>query len=270
MIYWIWLSNIKGIGIQRQRALLEHFKSPQQIYFASKDELMQVKDFGSARAEQILNNRSLETATHILEQCRRKQIQVMTFQDAVYPEYAKEICEMPVMLYYKGKPREDSIGVAVVGARRCTKEGKERAIELAYCLTRESIPVVSGMAKGIDSYAHTACLKAGGYTVAVLGCGLDICYPGEHKLLMQRIEERGLLLSEYPPGTPPCRCHFPKRNRIIAAWSREIYIPEAGKKSGARITGAYGEKYGRRVNCYHGTGTANTVAYSGIWEISHQ
>ena len=103
------------------------------------------------------------------------------------------------------------------------------------------------MAKGIDSYAHTACLKAGGYTVAVLGCGLDICYPSEHRLLKQRIEEQGLLLSEYPPGTLPHSCHFPKRNRIIAAWSREIYIPEAGKKSGAWITAAYGEKYGRRV-----------------------
>lgn len=230
-----------------QRALLSHFKDPQYIYFASKEELAEVKGIGCARAEYILNSRSLEKATGILKQCERTRIQIMTLQDIIYPEYAKEIWEMPILLYYKGKPRADSIGTAVVGSRRCTKEGKERTIELTYGLTKQCIPVISGMAKGIDSYAHTVCLKAGGYTVAVLGSGLDICYPSEHKFLMQRIEEQGLLLSEYPPGTPPHSCHFPKRNRIIAAWSREIYIPEAGSKSGAWITAAYGKKYGRRV-----------------------
>lgn len=247
MIYWIWLSQIKGIGIQLQKALLSHFKDPRYIYFASKNELMQVRDFGCSRAEYILNNKSLGKAAFILNQCEKNQIHVMTLQDVMYPAYVKEIWEMPVLLYYKGNPRADSIGAAVVGSRRCTKEGKERTIALAYRLAGQGIPVISGMVKGIDAYAHTACLKAGGYTAAVLGNGLDICYPSEHKLLMQRIEEQGLLLSEYLPGVPPLSCHFPKRNRIIAAWSREIYIPEAGKKSGAWITAEYGEKYGRRV-----------------------
>lgn len=247
MIYWIWLSQIKGIGIQLQKALLSHFKDPRHVYFASKNELMQVRDFGDARTEYILNSKSLETATYILKQCEKNQIHIMTLQDMMYPAYAKEIWEMPVLLYYKGTPGPDSIGAAVVGSRRCTKEGKDRTITLAYGLVRQGTPVISGMAKGVDAYAHTASLRAGGYTVAVLGNGLDICYPSEHKLLMRRIEEQGLLLSEYPPGVPPLSCHFPRRNRIIAAWSREIYIPEAGKKSGAWITAEYGERYGRRV-----------------------
>lgn len=247
MIYWVWLSRIKGIGVQLQRALISHFKDPKEVYNATKEQLLKVKDFGPSRAEYVLKSRSLIEASRIIQDCQKKGIHLMTLNDDIYPKYAKEIYEMPILLYYKGHPIKDSIGSAVVGSRRCSKLGKERAIRIAYGLAENSIPVISGMAKGIDSYAHTACLKSGGYTVAVLGCGLDICYPSEHKLLMQRIEENGLLLSEYPPGTPADNHHFPKRNRIIAAWSKTIYIAEAGNKSGALITKEYGEKYGRDV-----------------------
>lgn len=250
MIYWIWLSCIRGIGILLQRALIQHFGEAEKVYSASAEELMQVKEIGEARAELICRTHSLERAEKILEQCEKKQIYIMTLKDKIYPDEAGCVEEMPILLYYKGRAKQDSIGAAVVGARRCTEAGKERAIALAYHLTEQSIPVISGMAKGIDAYAHTACLKAGGYTVAVQGCGLDICYPCEHNLLKQRIEENGLLLSEYPPGTQPRRYYFPERNRIIAAWSREIYIPEAGKNSGALITGVYGEKYGRMVKSW--------------------
>ena len=247
MIYWLWLSLIKGIGVQLQRALIEHFKNPEIIYYASKEQLMEVRNFGSSRADMVLNNKSLEGAKKIIRDCKKHGISIMTLKDDIYPTYAKEIYDMPILLYYKGNPKKESIGVAVVGSRRCTREGRKKAIELGIEFTNKSIPVISGMAKGIDSYAHTACLKAGGYTVAVLGCGLDICYPSEHKLLMKRIEEQGLLLSEYPPGTPADANHFPKRNRIIAAWSETIYIAEAGSKSGALITKEYGGKYGRKI-----------------------
>lgn len=138
-------------------------------------------------------------------------------------------------------------GVAIVGARRCTASGKEKAVKLAYKAVTSGEAVISGMAKGIDSYAHTACLKTGGYTVAVLGNGLDICYPDEHRLLQQRIEENGALISEYEPGVQPQKVFFPCRNRLIAAFSKKIYIIEAGFKSGALITGDYGQKYGRHV-----------------------
>lgn len=103
------------------------------------------------------------------------------------------------------------------------------------------------MAKGIDSYAHTAVLKNGGYTVAVLGNGLDQCYPGEHQNLMECIIRQGMVLSEYPPGTPPYRYNFPRRNRIIAALLEELYVIESGSRSGARTTVEYCEKYGHRV-----------------------
>lgn len=247
MIYWIWFTQIKGIGIKTQRILLDYFHTPREIYYASKKELSQVKKLTSGRVDAIMNGKSLDSARRILEQCEKKGIKIMTLEDRIYPDDAKEILDMPILLYYKGHPDENSIGAAVVGARRCTNEGKERAIQLTFGLVEHGINVVSGMAKGIDSYAHTACLKAGGYTVAVMGCGLDICYPKEHNILMERIEQQGLLLSEYPPGTLPDSYHFPRRNRIIAAWSREIYIPEAGSRSGAWITAKYGKRYGRKV-----------------------
>ncbi|MDY3714362.1 MAG: DNA-processing protein DprA, partial [Blautia sp.] len=105
----------------------------------------------------------------------------------------------------------------------------------------------SGMAKGIDSYAHTACLKSGGYTVAVLGNGLDICYPCEHRKLMEQIAEKGLLISEYPPGIRPAKYRFPCRNRLISAWSDKMIVVAPGKGSGALITAEYEKKYGRKV-----------------------
>ena len=247
MVYWIWLTTISGIGVMLQRSLLDAFGNPQNIYWAQVKELQKVGGLGPIKAEKIVSSRNLDDAYRILQACDRNGIKIMTYHDSCYPSYAKRIAEMPVLLYYKGNARQHSIGSAIVGARRCGQESKAAAVALADKLARGGIPVISGMAKGIDSYAHTACLKAGGYTVSVQGCGLDICYPCEHISLMKKIEEQGLLISEYAPGTPPRSSNFPKRNRIIAAWSEQIYILGAGIRSGALITAEYGKKYGRKV-----------------------
>ena len=137
--------------------------------------------------------------------------------------------------------------VGIVGARRCTQETKRAVAELAVAYTEKQTAVISGMAKGVDSYAHTACLKAKGYTVAVLANGLDICYPSEHEKLKECIENKGLVISEYPPGIRPTKYTFPKRNRLISAWSDELIVVAAGKKSGALITADYSKKYGRKI-----------------------
>lgn len=134
-----------------------------------------------------------------------------------------------------------------IGARRCTQEDKFRVAELTEKYVYDNTAIISEMAKGIDSYAHTACLKAGGYTVAVLGNGLDICYPSEHKKLMEHIVKNGLLISEYPPGTQPAKFRFPRRNRLISAWSDKLIVVAPGKGSGAFITADYERKYGRDV-----------------------
>lgn len=136
---------------------------------------------------------------------------------------------------------------AIVGSRRCDRLARQRTIEIATDLTKQGIAIVSGMAKGVDAYAQTACLKAGGYTIAVLGNGLDICYPSEHRILMENIAKQGLLISEYESGIKPQKVYFPRRNRIIAAFSDEIIITSAGKGSGALITAQYREKYHRKI-----------------------
>lgn len=251
LIYWIWLSKIPGIGVKTRRALLEWFGgSPKQVYEADEAEYRKIRDVGEKKAKNIVQSKSLEVTEVILDNCLKSHISIMTMRDAIYPDYAKFLFDMPTHLYYKSTVGVNQDGIAIVGARRCTHEGKTRAVELANQAVDSGRMVISGMAKGIDSYAHTACLKANGYTVAVLGNGLDVCYPSEHSLLKQRIEERGLLLSEYEPGVLPRREYFPRRNRIIAAWSKEIYIVEAGLKSGALITADYGRRYGRRVTVY--------------------
>ena len=159
----------------------------------------------------------------------------------------KDIKKSPIILYYRGKLIEDSMGVAIVGSRRCTEYGKRLTVDAGKFLAINNIPVISGMAKGIDGYAHTACLKAGGYTIAILGCGLDICYPKEHIELMQRIIEKGAVISEYPPGTKPDANHFPMRNRLISAWCKKLLVVEAGEKSGSLLTAAYAKEQSREV-----------------------
>jgi len=134
-----------------------------------------------------------------------------------------------------------------VGTRRCTNYGKEVVKEAVEYLANEKIPVISGMAKGIDGYAHTACLKVGGYTLAFFGNGVDICYPKEHSELMEGIIENGAVISQFPPGTKPRPEYFPRRNALMSAWSEKLLVVEAGENSGALITAQYTKELGRKV-----------------------
>ena len=134
-----------------------------------------------------------------------------------------------------------------MGARRCTQEAKKYCAEITReCISNDEI-VISGMAKGIDACAATVCINSGAYTVAIVGNGLDICYPAEHERLMERIKEKGVVLSEYPPGTEPSNYTFPQRNRLIAAWSDRLIVIAAGRGSGAMITADYVRQYGKEV-----------------------
>lgn len=247
LLYMIWLSNIKGIGPVTSKLLLEGFEKAEYIYKASKEELMQLKGIGEATAMVIEGSKDLSTANTVLERCEKLDIKILTYKDELYPQYAKDYEKSPIILYYKGKLYNNSIGVSIVGSRRCTEYGKRVAKEAAEFLANNNIPVISGMAKGIDSYAHTACINAGGYTIAVLGCGVDICYPKEHYKLMEQIIEHGAVISEYAPGTKPNAKNFPKRNSIISAFSKKILIVEAGEKSGAIITAQYGKSMNREL-----------------------
>lgn len=247
MEYWIWLTGLKGIGPIMQKRLLDYFNAPYFIYKASKEELLSVPGIGDTLAQGILANRSLDLAFNIIEKTNQMGIKILNYNDELYSNFAKEMTSAPTILYYKGHLKEKITGVGIVGARRCTSYGKQIAIEAAEYLAMHGVTVISGLAKGIDGYAHTASLKAGGYTLAFLGNGVDISYPKEHAELMEGIIEKGAVISEYPPGTMARSEHFPRRNSLISSWSQKVLIVEGAEKSGALITAQFAKSQGRQV-----------------------
>lgn len=247
MEYWIWLRQIPGIGAILEKRLLERFYSPQAVYAACEEELLSVEGIGNSLANVIQRHRSLDHARLILDEAMNSDIKLLTWHDPLYPAAAKAYPQAPTLLYYRGQIRKDFIGVAIVGSRRCTEYGKQVAVEAADFLARHDITVISGMAKGIDGYAHTACLKAEGYTLAFLGNSVDICYPKEHDVLLASIIENGAVISEYPPGTRPRPECFPERNALISSWSQKVFVAESGEKGGALITARFAREQGREV-----------------------
>lgn len=236
LVYWVWMTGLKGIGPVLQKKLLDFFKTPDRVYNAFIGDLKKVDGIGSDLALTICESRRLEESYGIIDQCFRKKIQLITINDPLYPDYAKKYPQSPILLYLKGhlNPLDKTIGI--VGARRCTDYGKNMTIEIASFLAEYGIPIISGLARGIDGYAHTACLKKGGYPLAFLGHGFNYTYPKEHQKLFEAIAENGALLTQFPPDIAPHGKNFPKRNALIAYFSQKLVVVEAGKKSGALIT----------------------------------
>lgn len=168
-------------------------------------------------------------------------------RDPEYPPLLKEVPGPPDLMWLAGKPLEPAPSLAVVGTRRASRYGLEAAFWLAQELAASGITIVSGLAKGIDGAAHRGALAAGGRTVAVMGCGLDICYPARHRDLFDQIAACGTLVSEYEPGTRPMPYHFPVRNRIIAGMSLGVVLVEASVAGGAMITARLAVDYGREL-----------------------
>jgi DNA protecting protein DprA len=246
-VYWIWLGQLKDIGPVLQKKLLHALGSPEKIYQACGADLRGIPGLGSVLMDRILSNKSLDPAKRILEAMDNRQIKLLTIDDPRYPLLVKEGSKSPIYLYYRGNLIENSTGVAMTGTRRCSAYGKQVTIDVATYLAESGIPVISGLAKGIDGYAHTACLRAGGYTIAFLPCGLDKCYPSEHRGLMEKIIERGAVVSPFPPGTTVHPNRFPQRNYLIGMWSHKILMIEAGEKSGTLTTVRYARKHGREL-----------------------
>lgn len=247
MEYWIWLSQIKGIGPVTQRKLLQYFGTPHRIFTSPEEELRSIGGIGPISAQTIQKAHSLDGAFSILDELQQKEIKILVYDDLLYPSTAKAVPNAPVVLYYQGTLKENHEAVSIVGSRRCSGYGKQIAVEAAEYLAKQGTTVISGLAKGIDSYAHTACLKAGGYTIAFLGNGLDVTYPKEHRELQAEIVEKGAVITEYLPKTKARPEHFPRRNLLIGSWSEKILVVEAAQKSGALITAQYAKIQGHEV-----------------------
>ncbi|MHC1749586.1 MAG: DNA-processing protein DprA [Cellulosilyticaceae bacterium] len=255
LLYYIWLNTLKGIGPVLAHELLSFFHTPYNVFTASLSDLVQVHNIGSKTAHYIINSKDLALASKILDVCAQHEIVPLPITHDFYPPILLNYFEAPIVLYTKGNllPLQSNPCAAIVGARRCDNYGQDATIDLASHLSSQNINVISGMAKGIDSYAHTSALKNNGYTVAVLGTGPDICYPSEHLSLMQQIIKNGAIISAFPPGTPTHKANFIKRNELIAMLSDQLFIMQASTNSGALYTAEYGLKHNKEVYALPGS-----------------
>jgi len=255
--HWVAFHRIPGLGRVRFALLERYFGSLAEAWRAGPGAL-KAAGLDERTAQNIVQARPAISPEEEMERLERYRIQVLTLHHPAYPPRLREIDDPPPILYVRGElqPR-DEWAVTVVGTRGATPYGRHVAHDFAWGLAKNGITIVSGLARGIDAVAHQAALEAGGRTLAVLACGLDMVYPPEHRGLAQRILAQGALLSEYPLGTQPKSEHFPRRNRIMSGLSLGTLVVEAGERSGALITARWALDQNREVfavpgNVYQG------------------
>ena len=246
LIHWIWLATRPHITDLVKVELVEQFGDAEGVYFAG--DWPGVEGLTQEGVD-ALKDRNLTAAQEILDECDRLGLRILTYRDAAYPKRLQNIPDPPLVFYYKGRlPDFDALPViGVVGTRKASAYGLTAAKRLGYQIAKCGGVVVSGIASGIDAMAMQGSLTAGAMAVGVLGCGADVVYPLSNKALFKDTERYGCLLSEFPPGTPPYKWNFPKRNRVISGLSCGVLVVEAPEKSGALITAHQAADQGRDV-----------------------
>jgi len=243
---WVSLGSISGIGSQTFCHLLKAFGSPYNIYAASISQLKEVVSANIANA--ISNGANQAPSNELAKWLAAPNNHLVTLADPEYPKALLEISDPPPYLYAKGNlALLNQSSIAIVGSRNASVQGEKNAEAFAYDLCQHGLCIVSGLALGIDGAAHRGALKANGATIAVVGTGLDIVYPAKHRELAHQIVERGLILSEFPLGTPSKPQNFPKRNRIISGLSLGCLVVEANVQSGSQITARMAAEQGREI-----------------------
>ena len=244
---WIRLTLCEGIGSATQRKLLREFGLPEQIFALPHHEIARVA--GDRKARLLLDNRADKKIDTALQWAAQDGNHIITLADAAYPQHLLEIADPPVLLYAKGDiSLLQAPAIAVVGARSATAQGEENARNFAKALADAGLKIISGLALGIDVAAHEgALLSSGSSAIAVIGTGADRVYPAAHRDMAHRIVQQGVVVSEFPLGTPPQAHNFPKRNRIIAGLSRGVLVVEAAESSGSLITARLAAEMGREV-----------------------
>ncbi len=237
LLYWLWLSLSCRPGSALPSTLLKYFGSPERIWAASEEELAEV-DTPFYGHEKELCEKDLSRAKDILAYCKKEKIGILTPEDHFYPDRFRSLPNKPIVIYYLGNfcDFDNRFVVGVVGSRHPSDYGIHAAKRISYDLSRSGAVIVSGMASGIDSAAHRAALYHGGFTVGIIGCGIDRVYPKENAPLYEEVIQKGLLMTEYPPGTAPIGKNFPVRNRLIAALSDAVCVMEGSEQSGSLIT----------------------------------
>jgi DNA processing protein len=245
---WIILNMIPSVGSSTFRRLVKFFGSPSAVLNASLRELSMVRGVTQSVCQNIIDHRDNIQADRELDLINQHNCKIITIDDENYPASLKAIYDPPPILYVKGNLLpDDSHAISVVGTRNATTYGIKVAELLSGQLASRGITIVSGMAHGIDTFAHNGALNAKGRTIAVMGCGLDIVYPAENSSLFEKIVSSGAVISEFSMGTKPHRGMFPRRNRVISGISLGTLVVEASKQSGAMITVDCALEQGREV-----------------------
>ena len=246
--YWLWLCSQKGIYQPQIKKLMDTFENPKEVFDASEKKIKSCAYLNEQQKAKLLSSRNDWEADKKKHEMAEKGIRFISLAHEEYPDNLKNITDPPYGLFVKGiLPKQKTLSVGIVGARRCTYYGKQSAEQISTELAGAGVQIISGMALGIDGYSQMAALKGGGKSFAVLGCGVDICYPQTHSNLYRQLCEHGGVISEYPPGSEPLAWHFPLRNRIISGLSDYLLIIEAREKSGSLITADYALEQGRDV-----------------------
>jgi DNA processing protein len=235
-LHWIALRLVPGLGARRAQELIRRFNTPQAVFRAAPAELESAGLPGSL-AQSIASGCTFDDAVDQQHKMLEVDAQLVTIGDDRYPPQLREIYDPPLVLFARGRLELlGSLMLGVVGTRRASAYGQAAAERLSGDLAQAGLTIVSGMARGIDTAAHRSALAVGGDTIAVFGCGVDLVYPAENRKLATEIAERGLLLSEYPMGSPAYPQNFPTRNRIISGMSLGVLVVEGAQYSGSAIT----------------------------------
>jgi DNA processing protein len=244
---WFYLKSIPGVGNLLGKRLIDHFKSPQNIFRAPDDELLKIEGITGRHVCAIKTHKMPAWVDAELDLAARKGYRIITLNDSTYPQLLRQIPDPPPFLYVYGRLDCSPAKLAIVGSRNATGYGLTTTRSLSASLASLGIVIVSGMARGIDTAAHEGALSGGGETVAVLGSGLERIYPAENKTLFHRISETGAVVSEFALMTEPEAHNFPLRNRIISGMSLGTVVVEATKKSGSLITARLAAEQNREV-----------------------
>lgn len=243
-----WLNNRNQIGRIKIFRLLEQFQTPERIYQSSETELRESKILSERDIVEMVVSKRTWNLEKEYDKLQKSEVKMTVFGEKDYPKRLHNIPDPPYCLYYIGSlPKEEEKALAIIGARNCSEYGRYMAREFAVAFAKQGVSVISGLAKGVDGIGQKAALSVGGNSYAVLGCGVDICYPEQNKEIYENLMKSGGVLSEYAIGTRPMPNLFPARNRIISGLSDGVLVIEAKEKSGTFITVDMALEQGKEV-----------------------
>ncbi len=246
--YWFWFTNINKIGIVKMNVLLRYFNSPERVYKLKEKDFECITYLNKSEIDSIIKSKNEDTIKSEYDKLIKTGARFIHVENKEFPNKLKQLSDGPKAIYVRGNlPKEETISIAIVGVRECSHYGRELSRYFARELASNGVQIISGLARGIDSYAHLGALETKSKTFGILGCGINICYPKENINLYMETIKHGGIISEYGMNVQPLSGNFPMRNRIISGLSNGILVIEAKEKSGALITVDFGLDQGKEI-----------------------